>query len=311
MSWRKTQDPLCPNSQASLETIIIPRAKDIGGFEVRRALPAAKKRLVGPFVFFDHVGPASFAAGEGGIDVRPHPHIGLATVTYLHEGEFQHRDSLGTDQMIYPGEINWMIAGHGIAHSERTSDETRQKPHKLAGVQVWIGLPERYEDCPPAFEHVKADALPKLTDTGIDARLVLGKAYGQEAPVKTFQDMFYLDVALAAGAIMPLPDDMEERAAYVLSGSVETAGDTFEEGHMMVFRPGDAMSLKAGAQGAKVMLLGGESMDGPRHVWWNFVSSSKDKIEQAKRDWADPETRAQRFRLPPGDTSEFIPLPDN
>lgn len=311
MSWHDSQDPSCPNSEAALEAVIIPRAKDIGGFEVRRALPAIKKRMVGPFVFFDHVGPASFAAGEGGIDVRPHPHIGLATVTYLHAGEFQHRDSLGTDQMIYPGEVNWMIAGHGIAHSERTSDATRQKPHKLAGVQVWVGLPEEHEDCPPEFEHVKVAALPKLTDTGVDATLILGKAHGEEAPVKTFQDMFYLDVKLSAGASMPLPRDMEERAAYVLSGSVGTAGDTFEEGHMMVFRPGDAMSVTAGPSGAHVMLLGGESMDGPRHLWWNFVSSSKDKIEQAKRDWANPEARAQRFKLPPGDTSEFIPLPDN
>lgn len=310
MSWRDTEDAKCPGNPANLETVIIPRAKDIGGFEVRRALPAVKKRMVGPFVFFDHVGPAEFAAGEGGIDVRPHPHIGLATVTYLHEGEFRHRDSLGTDQMIYPGEVNWMIAGHGIAHSERTSDETRKAPHKLAGIQVWVGLPEMHEDCPPAFEHVKANALPKLIDTGVDATLIIGKAHGEEAPVKTFQDMFYLDAKLGAGKAMPLPDDMEERAAYVVSGSVETAGDTFTEGMMMVFRPGDKMSVRAGEAGAHVMLIGGESMDGPRHLWWNFVSSSKDKIAQAKRDWADPAARAKRFALPPGDNDEFIPLPD-
>lgn len=311
MSKADAYDPDCSEKcPPDIEAVIIPRSKDIGGFEVRRALPSIKKRMVGPFVFFDHMGPASFAAGEGGIDVRPHPHIGLATVTYLHAGEFQHRDGLGTNQMIYPGEVNWMIAGHGIAHSERTSAATRKGPHSLAGIQVWVALPEMHEDCPPAFEHVKAPALPKLVTEGINATLILGRAHGLTAPVKTFQDMFYFDAHLIGGAKLPLPDDHEERAVYIVAGTVTIAGDTFQEGTMLVVRPGDAIHLTAGENGAHVMLCGGESMDGPRHLWWNFVSSSKEKIEQAKRDWTDPKARAMRFPLPPGDNDEFIPLPD-
>lgn len=310
MSWNDATAPDCPTGPDSLEAVILPRSKDIGGFEVRRALPSIKKRMVGPFVFFDHMGPASFAAGEGGIDVRPHPHIGIATVTFLHEGEFQHRDSLGTDQMIYPGEVNWMIAGYGISHSERTSAATRSTGHKLAGIQTWVALPELYEDCPAAFEHVKSDGLPKLNDTGVAATLILGTAFGKAAPVQTFQDMFYLDVQLAAGTHAPLPDDQEERAVYVVSGDVIIAGDHFKEGTMLVFRPGDDISVCAGEAGAHIMMLGGEAMDGPRHLWWNFVSSSKEKIEHAKADWADPIERARRFKLPPGDDQEFIPLPE-
>lgn len=312
MSVSDANDPDCPEvCPKDLEAVIIPRSKDIGDFEVRRALPSVKKRMVGPFVFFDHMGPASFAAGEGGIDVRPHPHIGLATVTYLHAGEFQHRDSLGTNQMIYPGEVNWMIAGHGIAHSERTSAKTRKRPHALAGVQVWVALPKLYEDCPPAFAHVKEKDLPKIKSGGIDARLILGRAHGLTAPVKTFQDIFYLDARLTAGAKLPLPDDHEERAAYIIAGTVAMAGDTFKAGTMLVVRTGDAIHMTAGENGAHVMLCGGESMDGPRHLWWNYVSSSKEKIEQAKRDWSDPKARAVRFPLPPGDDKEFIPLPDH
>ncbi len=311
MSWSNAHSPNCPGSGLdSLETVIIPRSADIGGFEVRRSLPSVKKRMVGPFVFFDHMGPAEFAAGQGGIDVRPHPHIGIATVTFLHQGEFQHRDSLGTDQMIYPGEVNWMIAGHGIAHSERTSAATRQTPHKLAGIQTWVAIPEMFEDCPPAFEHVKSDALPKIDTEGIKATLILGQAHGLTNPVQTFQDMFYLDAHLMAGAKAPLPDDHEERAVYVVSGTVEIAGDRFETGTMLVFRPGDPIHLTAGEAGAHIMLCGGEPMDGPRHLWWNFVSSSKDKIEAAKADWQNPDARAIRFPLPPGDDQEFIPLPD-
>lgn len=311
MSISDANTPQCPDDcPPGIETLILSSSKDIGGFEVRRALPSIKKRMVGPFVFFDHMGPVKFAAGQGGIDVRPHPHIGLATVTYLHKGEFQHRDSLGTNQMIYPGEVNWMIAGHGIAHSERTSDATRKAPHELAGIQVWVALPELHEDCPPAFEHVKNAALPKLTDTGVEATLILGSAYGKSAPVRTFQETFYLDVKLAPQISFPLTDDHEERAAYVVDGEVEIGGDHFRTGALLVLRPGDPISLRAGPNGAHLMLLGGEAMDGPRHIWWNFVSSSKDKIEQAKRDWADPEARAMRFPLPPGDDEEHIPLPN-
>ncbi|MEO1476676.1 MAG: pirin family protein [Pseudomonadota bacterium] len=313
MSWNPSLDPDCPeaNCPDSIETIIVPRTRDLGGFDVRRVLPSAKRRMVGPFVFLDQMGPAEFAAGEGGIDVRPHPHIGLATVTFLHDGEFQHRDSLGTNQMIYPGEVNWMIAGHGIAHSERTSDTTRTEPHKLAGIQTWVALPEAHEDAPPAFEHVEKTALPHIEYDGVDARLILGSAYGEKAPVKTFQPMFYLDMKLTAGARIPLPDDYEERAVYIISGSVGAAGDWFEAGQMLVFRPNDPIALSAGTEGAHLMLLGGEAMDGPRHIWWNFVASSKERIEDAKADWADPDRRKVRFPLPPDDRDEFIPLPDN
>ncbi len=311
MSWNPALEPQCPDctSLESIATLIIPRTRDLGGFEVRRALPSAQRRMVGPFAFFDHVGPASFAPGEGGIDVRPHPHIGLATVTYLHKGEFRHRDSLGTDQMIYPGEVNWMIAGRGIVHSERTSEETRAGHHHLLGIQTWVALPQAHEEAAPAFEHVKEASLPHLEADGLDAHLILGTAYGERAPVKTFQDMFYVDMVLRNGAVAPLPDEHEERAVYVISGSVGIAGDWFEEGRMLVFRPGDPITLKAGPGGAHLMALGGEPMDGPRHVWWNFVASDRDRIEAAKEDWRDPDRRARRFPLPPGDAGEFIPLP--
>ena len=264
--------------------------------------------MVGPFIFFDQAGPAEFVTGQG-IDVRPHPHIGLATVTYLYRGEFQHRDSLGTNQMIYPGEVNWMIAGNGVTHSERTSAETRQKPHSLFGIQTWVALPEQSEEIAPAFEHHDKGALPLIEGEGKQVRLILGSAYGKKAPVKTFSEMFYADVVLAAGARLPLPDDHEDRGLYVTEGSVEIAGDVFEAGRMMVFSPGDAITVAAGEQGARVMLLGGETLNGPRYIWWNFVASNREKIEAAKQAWAEGNFNDGRFQLPPGDTDEFIPLP--
>ena len=218
MSWNPTLEPGCPDLDPSaIETLIIPRARDLGGFKVRRALPAPKRQMVGPFIFFDQMGPAEFLDG-GGIDVRPHPHIGLATVTYLLKGEFQHRDSLGSNQIIYPGDVNWMIAGKGITHSERTSAETRAKPHLLSGIQTWVALPEEAEDHEAGFEHVGAEGLPVLEDGGLTTRLILGRAFGQTAPVKTFTDMFYADVILAPGASVPLPDDQEDRGVYILKG---------------------------------------------------------------------------------------------
>jgi len=308
MSWNPTQNPECPATGLdAIETMIVPRARYIGGFEVRRALPSQNRMMVGPFVFFDQMGPAEFIT-DGGIDVRPHPHIGLGTVTYLYQGEFEHRDSLGTHQMIYPGEVNWMLAGRGVTHSERTSAETRASRHSLFGIQTWVALPEDREDMAPDFEHHKEAALPVIADDGAEARLILGRAFGKSSPVTMQSEIFYCDVVLAPGAAFPLPDDHEDRGIYITQGSIEIAGQSFEAGRMMVFRPGDRISLKAGAQGARLMALGGETLNGPRYVWWNFVSSSKDRIEMAKEAWKAGDWENGPFRLPPGDTSEFIPI---
>lgn len=311
MSWNPALDPQCPTADAvdSIETLIIPRARDLGGFEVRRALPAPKRQMVGPFIFFDQMGPAEFVTGQG-VDVRPHPHIGLATVTYLFRGEFQHRDSLGSDQLILPGEVNWMIAGRGVTHSERTSASTRMHPHGLFGIQTWVALPEAHEDDDAGFEHVGREALPELDGEGKQVRLILGSAWGEHAPVRTHSAMFYADARLEPAATMPLPEEHEDRGVYVVDGSVTVAGRDFEAGHMMVFRPGDRISLRAGERGARLLLLGGETLNGPRYIWWNFVASSRERIEAAKEDWRRGHGPGGRFHLPPGDTDEFIPLPD-
>ncbi len=311
MSWNPAIEQACPEcgDLDNIETIIIPRARDLGGFEVRRALPSPQRQMVGPFIFFDQAGPAEFITGKG-IDVRPHPHIGLATVTYLYEGEFQHRDSIGTNQMIYPGEVNWMIAGNGVTHSERTSAATRTRPHKLFGIQTWVALPDEQEDSEAAFEHHGKQALPYLESEGKRVRLIIGNAYGERAPVKTFSEMFYVDAVLEAGTLLPLPDNHEDRGIYVVQGSVEISGDEFESGRMMVFRPGDPITVKAGPTGARLILLGGETLGGPRYIWWNFVASSKDKIDHAKEAWQKGDFQRGRFQLPPGDTDEYIPLPE-
>ncbi|MDQ2088300.1 pirin family protein [Marimonas arenosa] len=310
MSWNPALEPQCPAAGRldDIETLIIPRARDLGGFEVRRALPAPKRQMVGPFIFFDQMGPAEFLTGQG-IDVRPHPHIGLGTVTYLYGGEFEHRDSLGTHQMIYPGEVNWMVAGNGVTHSERTSDTTRQRRSNLFGIQTWVALPEDQEEREASFEHHGQDALPLLEGEGKTLRLIIGRGWGERAPVSTFTDMFYADVVMQPGARLPLPVDHEDRGVYVTQGSVTVAGEVFEAGRMMVFRPGDAITLTAGERGARIMALGGETLNGPRHIWWNFVASSRDKIEAAKEAWAAGDWAHGRFRLPPGDDAEFIPLP--
>jgi len=311
MSWNPTLEPHCPNATSidSIETLIVPRARDIGGFEVRRALPAPARQMVGPFIFFDQAGPAEFITGNG-IDVRPHPHTGLATVTYLYEGEFQHRDSLGTNQIIHPGAVNWMVAGAGVTHSERTSEVTRQAPHSLFGIQTWVALPDHAEDNDPSFEHHANETLPEIENQGVTLRLILGDAYGERAPAQTFTHMFYADVIMQAGTSFPLPDDHEDRGLYVSQGSISVAGKDFEAGRMMVFRPGDPITVKAGQQGARLMILGGDTLNGPRYIWWNFVASSTERIEQAKQDWRAGLWEEGRFALPPDDKDEFIPLPE-
>ncbi|ALG90618.1 MULTISPECIES: pirin family protein [Actibacterium] len=310
MSWNPALDPHTPTGDQvdAIETVIVPRARDIGGFEVRRALPAPRRQMVGPFIFFDQMGPAEFVTGEG-LDVRPHPHIGLATVTYLLQGSIHHRDSLGTDQWIEPGAVNLMIAGNGITHSERTDGAARQKPHSLFGIQTWVAMPKGAEDSAPGFEHADKAALPLLEGEGKQVRLILGDAWGARAPVRTPSEMFYADAVLAPGAAIPLPDNHEDRGIYVMEGEVAVAGDRFAAGRMLVFRTGDRVSLRAGPQGARVLLLGGATLEGPRYIWWNFVASSKERIEAAKEAWRQEDWAHGRFRLPPGDDTAFVPLP--
>ncbi|WP_111431919.1 pirin family protein [Rhodobacteraceae bacterium DSL-40] len=310
MSWNPALDPGCPDDIGTdaIETLIIPRARDLGGFEVRRALPAPKRQMVGPFIFFDQAGPAEFLTGQG-IDVRPHPHIGLGTVTYLYRGDFHHRDSIGSDQVITPGALNWMVAGKGVTHSERTSEAARKGPSSLFGIQTWIALPEDREDIAPSFEHHGKEALPEISDGGITARLILGEAYGESAPATMYSETFYLDVVLAPGARFPLPENHEDRGLYITEGSVTVAGQVFEAGRMMVFRPGDRITVAAGEAGARLMALGGATMAGPRYIWWNFVASSRDRIETAKEEWRAANWGKGLFDLPVDDKAEFIPLP--
>lgn len=309
--WNPLLDASIPIGDAVdvIETVIIPRARDLGGFEVRRALPSARRQMVGPFIFFDQMGPAEFLTGKG-IDVRPHPHIGLGTVTYLMKGRLHHRDSLGTDQWIEPGAVNWMVAGHGITHSERTDGEARKAPLSMFGLQTWLALPRAHENDPAGFVHVPKTALPELEGEGKEVRLILGTAWGATVPLAMPSEVFYADARLAPGAAIPLPDDHEDRGVYVLDGSVSVGGQSFESGRMLVFRPGDRVSVRAGDQGARIMLLGGATMDGPRFIWWNFVASSKDRIEAAKEAWRAGDWQHGRFKLPPDDDQEFILAPE-
>ena len=285
----------------ALETIVVPRPRDIGGFEVRRLLPSPVRRNIGPFVFFDQMGPAELAAGFG-MDVRPHPHIGFATVTYLFEGTIVHRDSLGSVQAIEPGAVNWMTAGCGIVHSERSDNELRKGREKLYGIQIWVALPKQYEETDPDFAHYPADLLPKIDGEGKIVRIIAGSLFGKTSPVQTFSQLFYADAAVERGASLVLSDDYEERAIYLLEGDIEIHGQKFEPGRLLVFSSGDEITIK-GISAARFVLFGGELLDSPRHVWWNFVSSSRTRIEQAKSDW-----KSARFAPVPGD-SEFIPLP--
>ncbi len=286
-----------------IDLTIEPSTHDLGGFEVRRVLPFAQRRMVGPFVFFDHMGPAEFPAGTG-IDVRPHPHIGLATVTYLFEGEILHRDSLGYVQAIQPGAVNWMTAGRGIVHSERTAPEVRAQVHRLHGIQTWLALPKLFEEVEPAFYHHPADTLPRIGLGGAELCLIAGAAYGETSPVNTFSDMFYLEARLPAGQALNLPKEYPERAVYVVDGALEIGDEGYDPGRMVVFTPGVEVRVEA-QEDARFMLLGGAEMDGPRHMWWNLVSSSQARIEQAKADW-----KAERFAQVPGET-ERIPLPED
>jgi redox-sensitive bicupin YhaK (pirin superfamily) len=282
-------------------TQLKPHTKDIGGLEVRRLLPAHPHQMVGPFIFFDHMGPAEFAPGQG-IDVRPHPHIGLATVTYLFEGAIMHRDSLGCVQRIEPGAVNWMTAGSGIVHSERTDPADRVTGARLHGIQTWIALPRAHEQTAPAFSHHPQSSLPVITQTGVEMRLIVGSAFGKKAPTPAFSEIFYLAAEMDAEAAFELPPEHEERAVYVVEGSVQVGGAALAPLHMAVLPAGAAVKIEA-ASAARLMLLGGAKMDGERHIWWNFVASSRELIEDAKARW-----REQRFAAVPGET-EFIPLP--
>lgn len=287
----------------ALAHVIVPRMRDLGGFSVRRALPSAERQMVGPFILFDQAGPGEMLISEN-FDVRPHPHIGLATVTYLYEGTIVHRDSIGSEQAIHPGDINWMTAGQGIAHSERARPEDRNQTRPFSGLQTWVALPKDHEEAAPSFSHHARESLPVIGGEGAEVRLAVGSLYGERAPADTFSDMFYADAVLEAGATLPIDAEHEERAAYLMDGTVEIAGDRFESGRLLVFRPGDALTLKA-VTPARVMLFGGETMDGPRHIWWNFVSSSKERIEEAKNDW-----KLGRFDKVFGDEKDFIPMPE-
>jgi redox-sensitive bicupin YhaK (pirin superfamily) len=304
MSWLETNDPSCTSRGPvpAIELVIEARRRDLGGFSVGRLLPAPARRLVGPFIFFDHMGPVQFAPGQG-IDVRPHPHINLATVTYLFEGEIVHRDSLGSEQPIRPGAINWMTAGRGIVHSERTGAELRKNATRLHGLQLWVALPRAHEEVEPDFRHYAAGRLPEIEIGRVRVRVLVGTAYGATSPVHTLSPLFYVDATIPAGAELPLPSEHAERALYVVDGTLSCAGDRIEATRMVVFAP-DATSVLRAESPTRVVLLGGAPIDGERHIWWNFVSSSKERIEQAKRDW-----RENRFPPVPGET-EFIPLPE-
>ena len=286
----------------AIEQVIVPRARDLGGFSVRRALPAAGRQMVGPFIFFDQMGPAEFLLGQG-IDVRPHPHIGLATVTYLFDGEIMHRDSLGSLQPIRPGELNLMTAGRGIVHSERTPESDRRNGARLFGLQLWAALPASHEESAPRFVHHARSELPRIEGEGKRVSIIMGSLYGATSPAAFPHASFYAEAVLAPGAVLPLDPDYDERAIFIVSGEVDIAGDTFGAGRLLVFKPGDRISVMA-LSNARLALIGGEPMDGPRHIWWNFVSSSADRIRAAKADW-----KAGRFDAVAGDP-EVIPLPE-
>jgi len=305
MSFFPGTDPEAGDAVASdqIELMVIPNAKDIGGFEVRRALPTAKRRLVGPFIFFDRMGPAILRAGQA-LDVRPHPHIGLATVTYLFDGKIRHRDSLGTEMVIAPGDVNLMTAGRGIVHSERTPEELRGAPMSVSGLQTWLALPDGKEEVAPLFENTAAAVLPEFDDGGVSGRVVIGQFDGLKSPVRAASETLYGDIRLAPGANVRIPSDAEERAIYTLDGSVTISGDTFPDNRLLVFKPGDEIVVSS-ESGAHFMLFGGASLGSKRYIWWNFVSSSKERIEQAKEEW-----KTGRFDIVPGDDKEFIPLPE-
>ncbi|PBB44145.1 hypothetical protein CK222_10515 [Mesorhizobium sp. WSM3866] len=305
MSFFPGNDPEAGDAFAcdQIELMVIPNAKDIGGFEVRRALPTAKRRLVGPFIFFDRMGPAILRAGHA-IDVRPHPHIGLSTVTYLFDGKIRHRDSLGTEMVIAPGDVNLMTAGRGIVHSERTPEELRGAPMSISGLQTWLALPDSKEEIAPVFANTSVVQLPEIDAEGVSGRVVIGEFSGLRSPVATASETLYADLRLAAGASVKIPGDAEERAIYTLESEVSIAGDRFPADRLLVFKPGEEIVVSS-ERGAHFMLFGGASLGSKRYIWWNFVSSSKERIEQAKEEW-----KTGRFDIVPGDEEEFIPLPE-
>jgi len=305
MSFFPAKDPIPGDARTTdaVAQVIVPRTVDLGEFQVHRALPSTQSRMVGPFIFFDHFGPAVFKAGVG-IDVRPHPHIGLATVTYLFDGEIVHRDSLGTAMPIRPGAVNWMTAGRGIVHSERTAAEHRSGGEPLHGLQLWVALSKQDEEIAPAFVHTAATDIPELQENGIALRVIAGTLHGRRSPLATAWETLFAEVRLKAGTTLPLDPEHEERAVYVIAGEIEIGGEQFGPEKLLVLRPGDRIAVRA-TRDAHIVVVGGAAMDGPRHIWWNFVSSRKERIDAAKADW-----KAGRFALVPGDTVEFIPLPE-
>lgn len=300
MSWQPTT--IINQTGSPIETVIVPSRRDVGGFDVMRALPSAERRAVGPFVFFDQFGPLQLINGRS-LEVRPHPHIGLATVTYLFAGKIMHRDSLGTVQSIQPGEVNWMTAGRGIVHSERTSQADNPPGAELFGLQTWVALPKAHEEIEPGFAHHAHAQLPEIAGEGIWSRVILGSCFGRSSPVVTYGDPVYVDCRLDAGARFSLPLEIEERGISVISGELRTDKQRFAPGTLVVFTPKAQVALTADTA-SRFVLIGGPKLDGPRIVWWNFVASSRERIEAAKADW-----RAGRFAPVPGDT-EFIPLPE-
>lgn len=305
MSFFPGRDPEPGDAFAcdAIETLIIPRTSDIGAFEVRRALPSSRRRMVGPFIFFDRMGPTLLKPGNA-LDVRPHPHIGLATVTYLFDGRIRHRDSLGTEMVIEPGDVNLMTAGRGIVHSERTPEELRGDASSVSGLQTWLALPDHAEEVDPLFENTARGDLPEFDEDGVEGRVVIGSLDGLAAPVRTASETLYADIRIGPGARAKIPAETEERAIYILDGDVEIAGDRFPADRLLVFRPGDEIVVGS-EKGAHVMLFGGAALGSRRYIWWNFVSSSRERIEQAKQEW-----KTGRFDIVPGDETEFIPLPD-
>ena len=301
----------CPDANAkadgeagAIDMVLVPRAVDLGEMTVRRALPASKRQMVGPFIFFDQMGPASFDPGQG-VDVRPHPHINLSTLTYLFDGEILHRDSLGTQQRIRPGAVNLMKAGRGIVHSERTSPQLKASGQRLFGLQTWMALPLHAEEDEPEFIHMSADTLPTFEGDGVSGRVIAGSAFGESSRLKTASETLYCDLNLEAGKQLQIDADTEERALYTISGKLEIDGQIFEPGQMIILKTG-AQSLVTASDNARLVLIGGAAMEGPRYIWWNFVSSRRERIEQAKEDW-----REGRFDTVPGDDKQFIPLPED
>ncbi len=305
MSWNDCPDATSADeAPAELDLVLVPRSVDLGEMTVRRALPSVNRQMVGPFIFFDQMGPADFEPG-GGIDVRPHPHINLSTLTYLFDGEIFHRDSLGSEQAIRPGAVNLMRAGKGIVHSERTSPPVRDSGQRLFGLQTWMALPQAMEEADPAFTHIPADELPTQEGDGLETRLISGEAFGRVSPVQMASPTLYADVVVAGGSTLPIDDRYAERAVYVIEGEVELFGERYPAGQMIILKRGGQALVTAPAA-ARVVVVGGEPMDGPRYIWWNFVSSRKERIMEAKKDWEEG-----RFPKVPGDEEEWIPLPEN